>query len=62
MDSWTMFIWITAKSVALLIWYFQYTSNFLPTACVDSLKFYKLMGWKDAVTNGKSQLLLKTSH
>lgn len=34
--------------VALVIWYFLYLCNFLPTSLSDTLKFYKPMGWKVA--------------
>lgn len=42
------------KSVALLIWYFLYTSNFLPTPLLDTRKFYKPMGWRLQMTSVKT--------
>lgn len=53
MNSKTVFIWTVTNKVCcfILIWNFLCTHNFLPIPLLDTLKFYKPVGWRRQITS-----------
>lgn len=57
MNSKTVFIWTVTNKVCCFIliwnlfWNFLCTHNFLPIPLLDTLKFYKPVGWRRQITS-----------